>query len=156
VSFQQIFVSTEGAEKDPRAFAADLLARLRAEPGLASDPGSLGDPTLLPPGMERASAREVAAVFGSALAEAVAQADPGGWSGPYPSSYGLHLLFVTDREPGGVPSLDEVRPAAEREWLHDRRQDANERFYEALRGRYRVEIRLPDAADGDGQAGQGR
>jgi hypothetical protein len=63
---------------------------------------------------------------------------------------------VTDREPGGVPSLDEVRPAAEREWLHDRRQDANERFYQALRGRYRVEIRLPDAADGDGKAGQGR
>lgn len=143
-SFQQVFLKPEESGGDPRQRAAALLAKLRRNPALGADPQRLGDPTLLPPGLELASKREISAVFGTDFAETLADLDVGTWSGPYRSSYGLHLIHPTAIEGGGLPELDLVRPAVEREWSNDQRQTANARFYQALRERYSVEIRLPE------------
>jgi parvulin-like peptidyl-prolyl isomerase len=99
---------------------------------------------MLPDSLQSASAREISAVFGNALAEAISGAERGAWSGPYPSSYGLHLIDLTEVEKGGVPTLAQVRSAVEREWWAERRRAANDVFFQALRERYRVEIHLPD------------
>jgi hypothetical protein len=50
---------------------------------------------------------------------------------------------MTAREAGSLPSLEEVRSIVEREWFAERRRAANDEFYQALRQRYDVEIRLP-------------
>ena len=71
------------------------------------------------------------------------------WSGPYESEYGLHLVRVTERTPAHLPPLAEIRALVEREWRNERREQANERFYQALRERYSVEIRLPAMVAGD-------
>jgi hypothetical protein len=145
-SFRQVFLApeTSGLGSDPRAL--DLLERLRANPTLGADPQSLGDPTLLPPGLEQSSKRQIAAVFGGRFADAVAGLEQGGWSGPHGSAYGLHLIRVTGSEKSVLPRLEQIRAAVEREWSNDRRKAANERFHKALRDRYSIEIRLPDAA----------
>ena len=39
--------------------------------------------------------------------------------------------------------MAEIRPILEREWYAERRKEANESFYQALRTRYDVEIHLP-------------
>ena len=39
--------------------------------------------------------------------------------------------------------MAEIRPILEREWYAERRKEANEHFYQAIRARYDVEIRLP-------------
>ena len=72
------------------------------------------------------------------------------WRGPYPSAYGLHLIRLTGKEEGGLPALAQIRSAVAREWSSERRQEADDRFYQALRARYSVEIRLP-AESGDGK-----
>jgi hypothetical protein len=152
VSFEQIYISPDRSGGDAEGRAAELLARIRADTALAADPRSLGDPTLLPPGLELAPAREIAGAFGSELAEAIVHARQGGWSGPHRSAYGLHLILVSDRELGGMPALAEIRPVVEREWSNERRQEANDRFYHALRDRYSVEIHLPAEEDENGLA----
>ena len=87
---------------------------------------------------------EVARTFGSTLAEALNEAPAGRWAGPFPSSYGLHLVRVTDRQAGGIPALEEIRSIVERKWLAERRIAAKNRFYEALRERYQVVVEIPD------------
>jgi len=83
------------------------------------------------------------------LAESIADANKDAWSGPYRSSYGFHLIYLSGIEEGGVPKLARIRPAVEREWANERRRQADEGFYRALRERYSVEIRLPDDAAGN-------
>jgi len=152
-SFQQIYVDPERHSDDPEGYAAAMLARIAEDPALAAQPQSLGDPTLLPPGLNRASAHDITSVFGVDLTAAVLGAERGVWSGPYRSSYGLHLLHLVMTEPGSIPSFAEVRPLLEREWYNARRQEASERFHQALRARYSVEIRLPpEDAGGDNLA----
>jgi hypothetical protein len=138
VSFSQVFIHPEG-NGAAGLRAADLLARLRD----GADPEALGDPTLLPRGLERASPPEVSGSFGDDFVEALASAPVGDWSGPVASSFGLHLVHVTGREPARAPPLEEVRVAVEREWASEERKRARERFYAELRARYDVEVRGP-------------
>jgi len=145
LSFEQIYFAAEQSADSAQRKAVTLLARLEAEPETVWQ--ELGDPTLLPAALTDASDRDIAAAFGGALAEAVGDAPLKRWSGPYESTYGLHLLRVTERAPANLPPLREIRALVGREWSNERRQQANERFYQALRERYSVEIRLPAAGD---------
>jgi hypothetical protein len=145
IDFVQIYLDPAATEGSPEARSAALLTRLRTEPGLGEEPQALSDPTLLPPSMEQATARDISGTFGAELANRLAETASDGWTGPYPSSFGWHLVRVTARTPSRVPRLAEIRPQVEREWLAERREAANERFYEALEARYQVRIDLPDA-----------
>jgi hypothetical protein len=139
-SFEQVFVSAE-RPGSPDERAARLLARLAD----GEDPAGLADPTLLPRSLTQATPREVAAAFGASFAQALAEAPEGRWSGPVASSFGLHLVRVGAREPGRAPALEEVRGAVAREWAASERTQERERFYDELRARYEVEVRMPVA-----------
>jgi hypothetical protein len=58
-------------------------------------------------------------------------------------------VFVEVSEAGRVPALAEVRQAVERDWEAARRDEANEAFYQALRGRYEVTVDVPGSSPGD-------
>ena len=109
------------------------------------DAAEAGDVTLLPAALEGASPREIEATFGTEFAAAFAGLETGAWAGPVASSYGLHLVRVSEHVPSRLPDLDEVRPAVEREWGSERRREATDRFEAGLRERYEIEVRLPDA-----------
>jgi hypothetical protein len=96
----------------------------------------LGDPFLLGAQLPPRTHDELAAGFGEDFARAVAGLEPGRWSGPIASSYGLHRVFVQEQMAGRPARLDEVRSAlreavfAERaravlsEWLRELRAGA--------------------------------
>ena len=136
--FRQIFVNPELKGSDPRQRAQRLLAQLRAGDTV------VGDPTQLPEEMEEASAREVAAAFGTGFAEALFEISEEGWGEPVASSFGLHLVHIEKRTPGRLPRLAEIREQIDRELRAERREGAHRRFLETLRSRYDVEIQLPE------------
>ncbi|MEE4605402.1 MAG: peptidylprolyl isomerase [Desulfobacteraceae bacterium] len=142
-SFQQIYFNPDKQSADVKQKAAELLARLNTEALSAVDPNLIGDATLLPARLDGVTQREVANTFGRGFAEDIENANTDRWSGPYKSSYGLHLVRITKREAGGLPAMAEIRPILERKWYAERRKEANERFYRTLRARYDVEIRIP-------------
>jgi len=147
-SLQQVYLNPNKPSGDVKQAAAELLARLNTDPALAADLKLIGDATMLPAQLDAVTRREVANTFGLGFAKDIKNMPMGRWSGPYESSYGLHLVRITRREADGLPAMAEIRPILEREWYAERRKEANERFYRALRARYDVEIRLPaDSAD---------
>lgn len=83
-SFRQIYLGPNTAGAEERA--ADFLARLQADPALGADPQSLGDPTLLHPGLELAAQQEIAATFGTEFADVMSGLAKDAWGGPYLSS----------------------------------------------------------------------
>jgi hypothetical protein len=148
LSFQQVYLNPERYD-DGKARAMALLKRLNTAPTPASSAENVGDPTLLPYELTAVTLEEVARTFGSTLAEALTEASAGRWAGPFPSSYGLHLVRVTDRKAGNTPALEEIRSIVEREWLAERRMAVKNRFYETLRERYQVVVEMPEDATGE-------
>jgi len=137
ISFRQVFVSLkrgDTAESDARKILARLVS---AEPEAVDE----GDTLLLGEAFDLTSLDRIAALFGDDFGRALAEAAPGSWVGPLRSAYGLHLVLVTPVEPATLPSLDQVRPAVERELVAERRTAAKAAQYQALLAGYRVIVR---------------
>ena len=143
-ALRQVYVSTERRGASARAEAERLLARLRAL-GPKATLDAFGDPSLLPGELAYGPRSEVVRTFGGDFAARVDALDPGQWSGPVESSYGLHLVLVTERTAASRPSLAEVRPLVEREFLAERRKLRLEALYARLAEKYTVTIEMPDA-----------
>jgi hypothetical protein len=147
-SFQQVYLNPGKHTGDVRQTAVELLAHLNTEGSSAVNPNLMGDATLLPAQLDSVTKRKVANTFGREFAKHIDNIPTGRWSGPYGSSYGLHLVRITKRQAGGLPAIAAIQPILEREWYAERRKEAHERLYQAIQARYDVEIRLPvDSAD---------
>jgi parvulin-like peptidyl-prolyl isomerase len=95
---------------------------------------------LLPRDVPLSPQSDIARQFGESFAAALAEANTGSWVGPVESGYGLHLVFVRQREEGRLPGLDEVRDRVANDWAASRRREAVEAAYRTLRERYAVVV----------------
>lgn len=120
------------------ADAARVLAELRQREPAAGGAG-LGDP-FARGATVTGSRPELDAVFGPGFADAVWDAPEGTWSGPIASTYGLHLVRVDARTPGGVPPLASVRNQVVLEVLREAREAQLARRLQALRARYEITV----------------
>jgi hypothetical protein len=145
LAFQHIYLNRDRRGDAANTEARQLLTQL-TEGDAATDTTALGDPFLLPPAFAMSSRSDIARLFGDAFATQLQNLEPGRWTGPIESAYGLHLVFVRERTNGRVPALAEVRQAVQREWLAARRKAVNEQFYQRLRARYTVVVEQPQAA----------
>jgi len=141
VAFEQVFLNPQTRGAATRADAEALLATLRATFG--ADAATAGDPTLLPFAMPLSTAAQVEGTFGADFARAIEALPEGEWSGPVTSGYGLHLVRVTGRKAGEIPTLAQARAAVEREWANVRRQEAERRRLDELLKKYEVVIKMP-------------
>ena len=141
VSFRQVYLKADQEPAAARARAEALRTKLDADTISAAE---AGDATLLPSGLENASAAEIARSYGERFAAALDPLPVGrAWQGPIESTYGLHLVNVSTREPGGPLPLTAVRAAVDREWRAEQRTQARAKFYAALRERYTVSVERP-------------
>lgn len=147
LALRQVFLGPSGP--GAAAAAERLLARLRAA-GPKADTAGLGAPTTLPPELPPGPAREVALTFGEGFARAVEAAPTGEWTGPLTSTYGLHLVLVTERGDGAAAGLEAVRPLVLREVIAERRRQALAAMYQRLLDRTTVVIERPAAPSAEG------
>ena len=94
-------------------------------------------------------------MFGELFANQLRDVHVGKWTGPVESGYGLHLVYIDQRAPGRLPEFDDVRNAVLRDWLAERRREANEALYRTLREQYTITIEqldLIESSDTDGGA----
>ena len=59
----------------------------------------------------------------------------------------MHLVKVESLVAGGVPELAAVRPLVEREWANAKRQELSKAFYDKLRAKYAIKVRMPEAGE---------
>lgn len=142
LALRQVYVSPDRRGERAEADARQLLVSLRQE-GPAADIAELGDPLMLPAELELQALDAIERLFGPGFGEELLALEPGTWHGPIGSSYGLHLVLVSQREEARTPGLEEVRAAVERDWLTAHREGLAEAFYEGLRARYEVEVEWP-------------
>ena len=152
VGLTHVYVSRDahGAEAVGRARE---LRRQIAERGVEVDAAvRLGDPFLRGHRMASRSERDLAGVFGPALAKAVFELDPQRWSEPIESAYGFHLVWIEERVPARQRPLEEVESQVREEIFFEREARVMRETLDRLRAYYVVEIGWP-AASSDEQGG---
>lgn len=143
-TLRQIYFSPDRRGDDAVGDAEQARVLLAAQDDLV-DASQLGDPLPLPGRFELAWESALARQFGSAFADALEGLEPGVWSGPITSGYGIHLVRVESMEPARPLTLEEARRDLTRDFEHQRRQRAIDQLYEALAERYTIRIEPPDA-----------
>jgi hypothetical protein len=144
-TFVQVYLDAARRRDSLEADAQRMLAALNGNGGL--DFARAGDALqLLEPRYQDASHSEIGRTFGAQFAAALVKLPVGTWSGPVASGYGAHLVKLEALTPGELPPLADVRPQVEREWANARRQRIAREYYERLRAKYNVSVRMPEAA----------
>jgi hypothetical protein len=153
-AFSQIYFNPGRHGKPALPAASQALAQLGRAGGHSAS-AELGDATMLPREMALTGIDEVGRVFGNDFAGQVAQLQPGFWTGPLQSSYGWHLVRVSERTEGRSRPLSEVREAVRREWQAARSKEVVDSTYAKLRGKYTVVVEGPEVRAGAGLSSGG-
>jgi len=136
IGFDQVMLDPRRHGSALKADLAAALARLTS----GAKPDTMGDSSLLPTTVGAVPADLLARDYGDAFTTSLATLPVDTWSGPVASGYGVHLVRVTSRMPGGPATLAEVRTAVERDWENDRRSSASDGYYQKARQKYDVVI----------------
>lgn len=136
VSFRHVYFSTE--KRGPNAESAAREGLVALKNGESDE--ALGDPFLH--GFEFAEREpdDVVAAFGSDFAKQLEIQGIGEWSGPFASSYGIHLVRVVARMQPSPMTFDAVRETVLRDFNEERRLAANRDIFEKLCRRYDVAV----------------
>jgi hypothetical protein len=143
IGLVHVFVSRDRHGADADAVAAGLRDRLEA----GADPATLGDPFLRGRELRAQSEQDLSGIFGPAFARAAVELPLHTWSRPVTSSYGLHLVRVSERVPAEVPELARIRAAVRQDWAEERRRETQRAALAELRRKYTVRVeRAPATA----------
>jgi hypothetical protein len=137
-AFQQVFLNPQLHGDKVEQDARTILTALRATP--PADAATLGDSTLLPSDLPLTAKSSIGQTFGQEFADALDKVKLDQWEGPIVSTYGLHIVHVSKREAGHLPTLNEVRDAVQREWTNAKRTELEEARFNDLLKRYHVTI----------------
>jgi hypothetical protein len=140
VTFWHVFVSSDvhgpSARRDAEA-VRDALEHAGRPPVGAM---AAGDAFPAAPHVIGKSTTEIAKLFGTAFAAAVARVEPGTWSGPLDSPYGAHLVWVERREASVAPPLEAVRSRVVERWRDERRARRLVELLHDLRRRHPLQV----------------
>lgn len=133
ISFEQFYFS----DAESTAVNAVLVSLQNGEP-IDSNIASLSG--LLPQRFDDASESSVASQFGESFKESLFALEADDWTGPVESPFGMHLIKIDNLVEGRIPALAEIRAVVEREWRVDRRDAAQQAFFDQLRAKYVITI----------------
>ena len=120
------------------ADAIPVLEQLRA--GKSIEAGNAMSSGLLPDRIDDSSETQISALLGGTFTQQLMQQEPGDWTGPIESPYGVHLVRIDRVVESVVPPLEAIRRDVRREWMVDRREASREAMIDALRDKYRITI----------------
>ena len=83
---------------------------------------------------------ELARAFGAGFAATVDAAPARTWFGPVRSAYGVHFVWLDERQPARTPSVAEVRGRLLHGWLRGRSDERRRAAMDAMRATYNIRI----------------
>ncbi len=140
ISFEQVYFIDSSME----AADAMLVALQKDEPVKTDNALASG---LLPGHFEDASEASITSQFGASFKDNLFALEPGQWTGPVESPFGLHLIRIDRIIEARVPALAEIRSVVKRDWLADRRNKARQVLFDELRAKYTITIEEYEAPD---------
>ncbi len=140
IELSQLYLSKDMRGSRLQEDADTLLQNLLTNGTGPKSAMQAGDPFLHPTHFPLSSKKKVAARLGEEFAElAFAQPDHQ-WTGPIPSSYGLHLVWIHHRAIAYTPSLDEVRSRVLKDVQREKERELLAQVLEEYRKNWLIQI----------------
>jgi hypothetical protein len=143
LSFSHDFLSESARGANLPNDAQASLAQLRAMSTPSAAAFDLSDPFLLGLEIRAYSKSRVTARFGTSFAEQVFALQPGVWSDPIASPYGLHLVRVDEKSEPRLPGLAAVRQQVAAELEKERAEAQLARGLAQIRALYEIRVDTP-------------
>lgn len=140
VKLSHVFLSRDRRGESLARDAEALATRLRDEGATPEQGVRLGDPFLLSSHLPLWPEETIARQLGAEFAVGAMRAPSLRWSDPIGSSYGRHVVWIHERTPARMPTLEEVRRSVEADLMRDRERAALREHLVQLRARARIEI----------------
>jgi len=140
ITFAHVFFDVDQRGINAEQAALDIKVQLEAREHPAEDVEDVGDPFMLQRYYPERTQAEIQKLFGRRFAVDVFGLEPRRWHGPVQSGYGLHLVFVHQREDARSSPFTEVRERVAQDWQEDRRQEVSDQYFAGLLKRYQVVI----------------
>lgn len=129
--FEQIYLGQISA-----AAAGDIIAQLNR----GARPVTFAQALSLPTKLKRASNAEISRQFGDRFAAQLQALEPGAWSGPVSSGFGLHAVRIIARQPGQAATLDDVRQQVVNDWHAAQQAEQKEKSLSRYRAQYDISV----------------
>ncbi len=89
---------------------------------------------------EEANANELGLQLGSKFRDALETQEINNWTGPVPSGFGFHLVYITNKTPPQLPGYEKVKNEVIRNYEYDNQNETNELIYQELKKQYDIQF----------------
>jgi len=141
VSFTQLYFNRDRRGSAAESDARRTLAQLQGQSPGAVDLQAFGDPIMLESSYSGLSGDQVSSLFGNDFKDALFQLDTGRWAGPVESGYGLHLIYLSEKEAAVIPEWTQVKDALLDDMESEASRAAKELFYTEILRNYQIVYR---------------
>jgi hypothetical protein len=148
VTFTHVFFSVDKRGVEGAKKAAQLLIKEDSDPYKVT---SRGDASILSPGCTKCGVKEIRNQFGTTFADTVKSLTPDTWHGPVVSAYGLHAVFIHERQDASLPSFHKIIDQVRADWMFTNQKANTRKVYGEIRSKYQVLVEgLPYDLDVNG------
>ena len=137
VSFTHIYFNPD-KRKDLTKEVENLLARLKLAQRPPAEAVSLGDTIMIDSAFRERSPDEVARILGTEFADELFSIDKKGWQGPIESTFGLHLVYISDHIASQMPEFENIHENVKNDFMYDRKKKVIDSAYKAVKSRYTI------------------
>jgi hypothetical protein len=146
ITFSHAFVDPDKWGNETESHAATVLAGLREAADPADGAKELGDPFMLQLYYPERTEAEISKLFGGGFARSVSELSVGAWQGPVLSGYGVHLVYVHEKQGFPEPAFADVRDRVADDWMAAKREELNTEYRDRLLEKYTIVIEDEPAA----------
>jgi hypothetical protein len=137
MSFTQVYFNPN-KRKDAMKEAKIVLARLKQAERGPEEAISFGDAIMIESSFRQKSPDEVARILGREFVDELFSIDEKGWQGPIGSTFGLHLVYISDRIASRMPEFENIRKNVQYDFMYDRKKEVIDGAYNAVKSRYTI------------------
>lgn len=138
VSFFHVYINRDLRGEGAAADAQETLEQLRHQNIKIDELSKFGDRFMLAPHYVGQTEQQVRSQFGENFARKVMSLEPGNWEGPLESGYGLHLVYVYERQVPLMPDWKDIKAEILQDVQSDAQRAARELFYTEILRNYQV------------------
>jgi hypothetical protein len=137
ISFTHIYFNPD-KRKDVMEEAKTVLARLKSAQIAPKEAVSLGDTIMIDSAFREKSPDEAARILGREFASKLFSINEKGWQGPIESTFGLHLVYISEHTASRMPEFENIRENVKNDFMYDRKKKVIDGAYNAVKSRYTI------------------